>query len=193
MADFTENFNTAPNGNMRQFGVLAGALGIRASKGRSSSGGSNLSARDQANMAREAAMHQSILSEQGHKQDMEMASHTARLGVVGDVAKHVIGQEGAKADHKRTMAVNRQQNKFDTQKDFQQRLFTGSEAQAQREHTSSENAKNRRAGAAAAKNTNVRSFNPTTGAVATTHPMQEAPQAQAPRQFDSVSLHDLDK
>jgi hypothetical protein len=137
MAESAFDFNSAPTGSIRQFGVLAGALGIKHSRSRSSGGG-GLSARDQASLAREKATHESILSGQKHKQDIEFATHKAGLDrdndTYGVAARHVVGQEASKQTHRQTMAQNRQQNKFDTQKDYQQRLFAGSESSANRAH-----------------------------------------------------------
>ena len=54
------------------------------------------------------------------------------------------------------------------EKDYQQRLFTGSEAEANRAHQT------KIAGAAyeATNNPDIRSFNANTGSFTTTHPMQ---------------------
>jgi hypothetical protein len=224
MAESAFNFDSAPNGNMRQFGVLAGALGLRSASNRRSSGGNSLSARDQAALAKQNAIHQAILSGQNHTQNLEMESHKAGLqrdnDVMGVVARHVVGEEAANSSHKRGLEVAYQDKLFkntegiaerahkeklasgknsiekakikadvtkereranaDVTKDYQKRLFEGTESQANREHTSSENTKNRSAATKAAKDPNVRSLNATTGAVTTTHPIQE------PRQFSGV-------
>jgi hypothetical protein len=104
MAESAFDFNNAPSGNMRQFGVLAGALGIKGSKLRSS-GGNSMSARDQAS-----------LSAQTHAQNLELASHKAGLDRMNDTygvaARHVVGEEAAASAHKRTIAQNRQAHKI---------------------------------------------------------------------------------
>jgi hypothetical protein len=196
MADFTKNFDNAPNGNMRQFGVLAGALDLKYGSRFRSSGGKSLSARDQAALAKQNAIHQAILSGQNHTQNLEMESHKANLGIVGDVAKHVMGTEASKQEHKQTLSKSRQQAKIDAakttqqadidaQKDYTSRLFTSTEAAADRKHAASENSKNRSAATKAAKDPNVRSLNATTGTVTTTHPMQKS------QQFNGVGEEDV--
>jgi hypothetical protein len=204
MAESAFNFNSAPNGNMRQFGVLASTLGLKSSKLRSS-GGSSLGAKDQAELAKQSAVHQAMLNDQTHAQNMQLESHRAGLSqqndTMGVVARHVVGQEAEDMKHKRGMessyqdklfkntegmaeraskeklargknAVDRAKIKADLQKDYQSRLFAGSEAAANRQHESDRSERSQ----AMATNNNIRSFNPTTGAFATTHPMQEGQQ-----------------
>lgn len=166
MAESAFNFEGAPNGNMRQFGVLAGALGLRAGK---KAGPSSMSAKDQ-----------SALMAQQHAHNLELESHRGdiaqRNATMSSVVGHVVGQEASKQAHKQTMAQNRLANKHDMQKDYQQRLFAGSEAEANRAHQT------KIAGAAyeASSNPNIRSFNANTGSFTTTHPMQSG------QQFDGV-------
>jgi hypothetical protein len=104
MAESAFDFNQAPSGSPRQFGVLAGALGLKASKMRSS-GGNSLSARDQA-----------ALSAQSHAQNLELESHKGNIAqqnaTMSSVVGHVVGEEAATAAHRRILAQNRQQNRL---------------------------------------------------------------------------------
>jgi len=102
MAESAFDFNQAPSGAGRQFGVLAGALGLKSGKSREPKG---MTAKDQ-----------SALMAQQHGHNMELESHKAGLAqqnaVMSSVVGHVIGEEAAAAGHKRTMALNRQTHKL---------------------------------------------------------------------------------
>jgi hypothetical protein len=158
MSESAFNFKGAPSSNLgRQF-VAWGGL----KKAFGSKSGNGLSARDQSALMRQQASH----------------------NIETSVLNHVLGETAADAAHKRSMQATRLGNKSDMQKDYQQRLFAGSEANAQREHAASESSANRqheidrteRLTSAVSSNKDIRSFNPSTGAVVTTHPMQEGKQ-----------------
>jgi len=91
MADFTENFKDAPNGNVRQFGMLASTLGLGKKR---NTGPKSISAKDQ-----------SALMAQQHSHNMALETHKAVVG-------HVLGQEASATSHKQTMAQNRQMHKL---------------------------------------------------------------------------------
>jgi hypothetical protein len=97
MAESAFDFNQAPSGAGRQFGVLAGALGLKSGKSREPKG---MSAKDQ-----------SALMAQQHGHNMEMESHRAGLAqqnaTMASVVGHVVGEEAASAGHKRTMQATR--------------------------------------------------------------------------------------
>ena len=180
MADFTENFKNAPTENGRQFAAVASIFNLMNKK---NTGPKSLSARDQ-----------SALMAQQHQHNIDFESHKAAVN-------HLVGQEAANSAHKRAMESSYQDRLFkstegmaeraskeklargqnsvakakikaDTTKDYQQRLFTSSESAANRQHDIDKLSY----GQSMASNKNVRSFNPSTGAVTTTHPMQEGQQ-----------------
>ena len=118
MAESAFNFESAPTGSVRQFGVLAGALGLKSSKNH---GPKSMSARDQ-----------SALMAQQHGHNMELESHRAGLeqknNTMNQVVGHVIGQEASAQTHKQTMAQNRQANKHALV--MQQDKFSGENSRA---------------------------------------------------------------
>jgi hypothetical protein len=146
-----------------------------------------------------------------HVRNKDLASHTAELqrnlaehgaglqeratklnAVVSHGMSQLSHQQNLEASaqeqsHKEKIArgnnsVARAKIKADTQKDYQSRLFAGSEAAANREH---EGNRTERLTTAVATNPNIRSFNASTGSIQTTHPIQESPAAKS-QQFDGV-------
>lgn len=156
MADNAFQFSQAPSGKGRQFGAVVAAAKLL---GVGKNGG--MSARDT-----------SRLMTQQHLQNKDLASHTADLQArnagIGAIVGHVLGQEAAKSQHSRDKSMSKLNHKQSMEKDYQQRLFTGSEAEANRAHQT------KIAGAAyeATNNPDIRSFNANTGSFTTTHPMQ---------------------
>ena len=112
MADFTENFKDAPNGNVRQFGMLASTLGLGKKR---NTGPKSISAKDQ-----------SALMAQQHAHNMELESHKGniqeRANTMGSVVGHVLGQNAASNEHKRSMQASRLSHKQSLEKSNQEHM-----------------------------------------------------------------------